>query len=134
MQNKASPKKRPLYVIVVFCFFLLVAVSVLLNQLPSLILVLYVIFSLLTFIMYAIDKSAAKKGKWRTKENTLHLLSLMGGWPGALIAQAKLRHKSRKTSFRLVFWVTVCLNVMILIWLSTPAGSSFLAALISLIT
>jgi len=51
----------------------------------------------------AFSKSAARKGAWRTQESTLHLLSLVGGWPGALVAQQKLRHKSKKQSFRFVF-------------------------------
>ena len=71
----------------------------------------YAIASFITFIVYAIDKSAAKKGAWRIKESRLHCLSLIGGWPGALLAQQKLRHKSYKQPFRVVFWLTVILNV-----------------------
>ncbi|MCK5666260.1 MAG: DUF1294 domain-containing protein [Thiotrichaceae bacterium] len=75
----------------------------------------YFIASLMTFIVYAMDKSAAKKGHWRVKERTLHLLSFVGGWPGALIAQKILRHKSIKQPFRSFFWLTVFLNVSLLI-------------------
>ncbi|MGR0482482.1 MAG: DUF1294 domain-containing protein [Candidatus Electronema sp. V4] len=85
-------------------------VSFYLNKIPRLIFIIYVFASLLTFIMYAKDKSAAKNGSWRTPESTLHLLSLFCGWPGALIAQQTLRHKSKKESFRFVFWTTVLLN------------------------
>jgi len=77
----------------------------------------YFIASLMTFIVYTIDKSAAKKGHWRVKERTLHLLSLIGGWPGALIAQKILRHKSIKQPFRSFFWLTIFLNVSLLIGL-----------------
>lgn len=63
--------------------------------------------NLLTFMVYAIDKSAARSGQWRTKESHLHLLSLAGGWPGAWFAQQWLRHKSRKAEFRAVYWTTV---------------------------
>ena len=66
--------------------------------------------NLLTFLVYAIDKSAAQNGQWRTKESHLHLLSLAGGWPGAWFAQQWLRHKSRKVEFRAVYWVTVVLH------------------------
>jgi len=71
----------------------------------------YVALSLVTFMAYAFDKSAAVAGRWRTPEKTLHLLALAGGWPGALAAQQLLRHKTRKQSFVAVFWVTVLLNV-----------------------
>ena len=66
--------------------------------------------NLLTFLVYAIDKSAAQNGQWRTKESHLHLLGLAGGWPGAWFAQQWLRHKSRKVEFRTVYWATVVLH------------------------
>ena len=71
----------------------------------------YFIMSLFTFYMYAKDKSAARNRTWRTKENTLHLLALFCGWPGAFMAQRMLRHKSSKQPFRLIFWLTVILNI-----------------------
>jgi uncharacterized membrane protein YsdA (DUF1294 family) len=71
----------------------------------------YFWLSLLTFIVYALDKWAAVNGNWRTPERTLHILGVAGGWPGALIAQQFLRHKCSKPSFMVVFWVTVALNV-----------------------
>lgn len=71
----------------------------------------YVIASAVTYLVYARDKSCAQRGEWRIPEGTLHLLSLAGGWPGALLAQQLLRHKSMKTAFRLVFWTTVVVNV-----------------------
>ena len=87
---------------------------------------LYVVMSLITFIAYAIDKSAAKNGRWRTKESTLHLFSIIGGWPGAYFAQKKLHHKSSKKKFQRVYWVTVFLNLGGLVWLYTETGTSFL--------
>jgi len=91
-------------------FIGIVGLSVLSGKLPFIILSLYVGLSIITYLAYALDKSAAKRGAWRTQESTLHLISLAGGWPGALIAQQKLRHKSKKESFRFVFWVTVLLS------------------------
>ena len=72
---------------------------------------IYLITSIITFLVYAQDKSAAKHNRWRTKESTLHSLALTGGWPGALLAQKILRHKSSKAAFQRVFWVTVVVNV-----------------------
>ena len=106
-------------------------ISVFISKIPPLILAIYIIASLLTFIVYAIDKSAAKKGAWRTQESTLHLLSLAGGWPGALVAQQKLRHKSKKQGFRAVFWVTVFMNGGAFVWLLTPTGATILQSLIA---
>lgn len=89
----------------------------------------YAAVSLLTFTMYAIDKSAARTGRWRTPEATLHLLALAGGWPGALLAQQWLRHKSAKQSFRAVFWVTVVLNVVGLVLLCSPQADAWASGL-----
>lgn len=107
-------------------FLVVVAVSVIENKIPSIILAVYIGLSILTYLVYAIDKSAAKKGSWRTRESTLHLFSLAGGWPGALVAQQKLRHKSKKKEFRFVFWTTVLLNSGIFIWLFSETGSLLL--------
>ncbi|AVR96536.1 DUF1294 domain-containing protein [Pseudoduganella armeniaca] len=67
--------------------------------------------NLLTYVVYARDKAAARAGRRRTPENTLLLLGLLGGWPGALVAQRRLRHKTAKTSFQLRFWLTVIVNL-----------------------
>jgi uncharacterized membrane protein YsdA (DUF1294 family)/cold shock CspA family protein len=71
----------------------------------------YVGLSLLSLLAYAIDKSAAVGGRWRSSEQSLLLLGLVGGWPGGLIAQKLLRHKVSKASFQTAFWGTVALNV-----------------------
>lgn len=112
-------------------FFAAVGAAVVLGYLLPVALLVYPAASAVTFGAYALDKSAAQKGRWRTSEGTLHLLSLAGGWPGAWVAQSVLRHKSRKQPFRAVFWVTVVLNCAALAWLSTPGGRSALEALSS---
>ena len=73
----------------------------------------YGVMSAVTFCAYAWDKRAAQKGRWRTRERSLHLLELFFGWPGALLAQRLIRHKSRKLSFRVVFWLMVIINVAV---------------------
>ena len=73
--------------------------------------------SALAYLMYWLDKSAAQRNGQRTPENTLHLVGLAGGWPGALIAQQRFRHKTIKQPFQAVFWVTVVFNVAAVTWL-----------------
>lgn len=108
-----------------FCIFMVLATAF--GRLPIQLLVIYVIASLLTFLTYAMDKSAAKNDNWRTRESTLHLFALIGGWPGAFYAQNKLRHKSRKNEFQSVFWVTVALNVGAILYLFTDSGAKYTA-------
>ena len=79
--------------------------------------------NLITFVVYAIDKSAAQTGQWRTRESNLHLLSLAGGWPGAWYAQQWLRHKSSKVAFRRVYGATVALHCAALAaWVAVSRG------------
>lgn len=90
--------------------------------LPQAVLGLYLSMSMASFIVYALDKRAARLGHWRVKEATLHGLALACGWPGALLAQNILRHKSSKPAFRRVFWLSVLANVAGFVWLFTPLG------------
>lgn len=81
---------------------------------------LYAVASLVTWIAYWADKAAARAGGWRVKESTLLMFGLAGGWPGAILAQIGLRHKSSKVSFRRRFWATVFVNVGMFLTLASP--------------
>lgn len=78
----------------------------------------YLLLSLITLGVYWWDKRAAIHGNWRVPERTLHMLALLGGWPGAWLGQYWLRHKTRKASFRVMFWLTVLVNLTlpVLLW------------------
>ena len=117
----------PLFVAMSFLLGLLAASYG--KYLPGFIAAFYLAASLLTFLAYALDKSAARKGRWRTQESSLHLLALAGGWPGALLAQQLLRHKSAKLSFRITLWTMILLNGAALAWLLTPPGAGMLRLL-----
>lgn len=78
----------------------------------------YLLLSLVTFLLYAVDKSAARRGERRIPERTLHLMALCGGWPGAALAQQRVRHKTAKKSFLWVFRATVVLNLAALGYLA----------------
>jgi uncharacterized membrane protein YsdA (DUF1294 family) len=70
----------------------------------------YALASLLTFYLYWHDKRQARGNAWRTPERVLHAAELCGGWPGALLAQQLLRHKTRKLSYQVKFWAIVALH------------------------
>lgn len=101
-------------------FVLLYVAIAVVWRVPNSVGLAYLALSTVCFIMYAADKSAAKSGGWRTKESTLLLTGLAGGWPGAMLAQQFLRHKSVKASFRSAFWGTVVMNVIAFVVLSSP--------------
>ncbi|TDF83753.1 DUF1294 domain-containing protein [Pseudomonas sp. H9] len=72
--------------------------------------VAYPLASLVSIALYWRDKQQARSQGWRTPEKVLHGIELCGGWPGALLAQQMFRHKTRKLSFQLSFWVIVGLH------------------------
>lgn len=111
-------------------FLLFVAGATFTGNLPLIVLGIYLVASAITFIAYALDKSAAKNDKWRTNESTLHLFALIGGWPGALAAQRLLRQKSKKQSFQNVFWITVVFNCGALCYLFSPSGAKLLRSIL----
>lgn len=75
---------------------------------------LYLSMSCVAFAAVGRDKAAASAHLHRISENNLHLLSLAGGWPGALLAYHLFRHKTRKKSFQFEFRTTVVINSMLL--------------------
>lgn len=79
----------------------------------------YGVASVICFIAYAIDKSAAVEGRRRIAERTLLLLGLACGWPGGWLAQRWLRHKTAKRPFQIAFWCSALLNVAAVGWLCT---------------
>lgn len=125
-----SPGSWPLWVCSLF-FATLVA-TVLTGKLPRSLLWFYSTASVVAFVAYRLDKNAARTGRWRTQESTLHLLALIGGWPGALLAQWHFRHKSAKPSFLVVFWITMLLNCGVLGLFLTPAGSRALRSALAI--
>ena len=134
MRNAGAARERlegrrnsgSLSVVTAFLFFVMVASSTFIHMDMALAFAAYVLLSMFTFAIYAVDKSSARKGTRRISESTLHLLSLTGGWPGALVAQQVLRHKTRKQPFRFVFSITVILNCCVSVWLFTSTGTSAL--------
>ena len=110
-------------------FLVVLALLILFWNVPRQVAGVYLLFSLLSLFVYWRDKRAAERAGRRTPEKTLHILALIGGWPGALLAQQLLRHKSLKAEFRSAFWATVLFNVTALIWLASPPGRAVLSRL-----
>ena len=124
--SQRSKRRIPL----VLPFLALLGGLIWFQRIPLEVLYVYGVVSLIAFVMYALDKSAARANRWRTPESHLHLIALVGGWPGAYLAQQWLRHKSAKRSFKAIFWFTVVLNLTALGYLLTPGGQALLTGIV----
>ena len=103
----------------IFAFVLVYAAASFVSPLPRLVAGASLVIRLRWFVAYAIDTSAARTGGRRTPERSLLLLGLACGWPGGLLAQQWLRHKTAKRSFQQMFWVTVVVNIAGFLWLAS---------------
>lgn len=107
--NKNIP---PWFIIVMACLPLLFSLYVIVKKHNFIFLVIYFVMGLVTLITYFIDKNRAIKQQWRIPEFTLHILELLGGWSGGLLAQHYFRHKNKKLTYQLVFWSIVGLHIV----------------------
>lgn len=104
-----------LLLLIALCLLPLLGAQQLLKDGIVWVLPLYMLASCASFVQYWLDKRNAQNGAQRTPEKHLHLVELIGGWPGALIAQQTFRHKTRKASYQVLFWLIVAVHQ--LFWL-----------------
>lgn len=115
-------------------FFIGLFMAIVNGKVPVLIGFGYLIISLITILIYSKDKHSAQNNRWRTPESTLHMLSLFGGWPGAMFAQKALRHKISKSEFISTYRMTVFLNIAALLVIYTDLGQQLFHYLLLLIS
>lgn len=113
--TKSAQLKSQYYIWLVIGYFAFVLALSMTAQWPWWGVLAIAALSVVTYVVYATDKGAAQRGGQRIPENNLHLLALLGGWPGALLAQQNLRHKSIKQPFQRVFWFTVAMNWLLVL-------------------
>ena len=124
--NDREIRQKIYSVAVSFSFSVVLSFLYYRDYIPVVVVALYAFMSIFAYLTYAADKRAAELHTWRTSEATLHLIELLGGWPGAALAQSWLRHKSKKWSFRIVYMIVVIMNCSGLYWLVTPQGSAWM--------
>jgi uncharacterized membrane protein YsdA (DUF1294 family)/cold shock CspA family protein len=110
IQERFSPWILVLLILAVLPIYGTVKLSIIYGN--PLAIAVYPITGLITYLLYRYDKKQATNGKWRTPESTLHFWELMGGWMGGFIAQNILHHKSRKSSYQLVYWLIVSVHLV----------------------
>ena len=75
------------------------------------------IINIIGFLIMWIDKRKAKKGKWRIPENTLFLITLLGGGVGTISGMYTFRHKTKKLKFTIGMPAILILEVVLFIYL-----------------
>ncbi|NJD08083.1 MAG: DUF1294 domain-containing protein [Methylococcaceae bacterium] len=70
----------------------------------------YVFMTPLTIMYYAEDKRRALQHLWRIPNVYMHCFEILGGWPGALLAQNAYRHKLKRGTYQNGFWAIVALH------------------------
>ena len=127
MASRIVRTQRGLAVLTIVLFLAIYLVVTVYWSLPIWVAALYLVASVVCFVAYAIDKSAAAAGRRRVSERTLLLLGFACGWPGAIVAQQALRHKTQKVSFRSAFRGSVALNIAVFVALSSPLVPALVA-------
>ena len=72
-----------------------------------------------TFALYGIDKSRAKRRRRRIPEKTLLLLPLLGGSLGGLLGMYAFHHKTKHWYFRVGLPLMLLDQAALLVWLFT---------------
>ena len=81
-------------------------------------LIIYLIFiNIVGFMAMYIDKQKAKRGSWRIPENTLFIITAIGGGVGTIAGMHVFRHKTKKTLFRFGFPFLLIMDILLIVWL-----------------
>lgn len=118
-ETVVSTKLQPMQIFAII-YILFLALFTFTGLLSGMVLLFISIMNVMTYWFYAQDKEAAQNGNRRVPENTLHVLAFLGGWPSAWLAQQRLRHKTQKQPFRKIYFCTILLNILLILWLISP--------------
>lgn len=129
--HRKPVRLNSLFVMYILMFLTFVLERTLSGFLPITFTLILLGSNLILFLYYYQDKTSAIKQGWRTPESTLHWLSLVGGWPGAYVAQRMFNHKHKKSSFVAIYKLTVLLNCIALMLYALPALQNLLLGYIT---
>ena len=81
--------------------------------------IIYLItINLIGFYMMWSDKRRAKWGKWRIPENTLFMVTALGGGIGTIAGMYTFRHKTKKLKFTIGLPAILILEIILCIYLN----------------
>lgn len=118
-KTKDIQVKSPMIIVIVI-YIVVLGILAAIGRLPALLPIFLILMNVVCYWFYSQDKEAAQLGNRRVPEQTLHVLSFLGGWPAAWLAQQRLRHKTQKASFLRIYRLTIIFHVLLLLWLISP--------------
>ncbi len=95
-------------------------------QYPVLVPYYYFAVSFVLLVVYWFDKRSEKRNKAVTGESALLFLSLLGGWPGAVVGQYVLNLNPKSFVFQLLFFFVMVFHISFVGWTLTPEGATTL--------
>lgn len=84
------------------------------------------LMSLITFLLYSVDKKRSIKNQWRIKESTLLLCSFLFGSLGGVIAMNVLRHKTKHWYFVVVNYGSLIVHIIVGLYIYKKVGFLFI--------
>ena len=75
-----------------------------------------IVINLFGFLIMWIDKRRAKRGEWRISENTLFVVTLLGGGIGTIAGMQKFRHKTKKLKFQIGLPTILITQIVLVIY------------------
>lgn len=72
--------------------------------------------NIIGFLAMWIDKRKAQKGRWRLKEKTLFMITILGGGIGTISGMYTFRHKTQKKAFTIGMPVILILEIVTIIY------------------
>ena len=78
---------------------------------------IFLALNVFTFIMYGVDKSKARRGRFRIPEGSLILMAFLGGAVGAALGMRVFHHKVNKAKFTTAIPIALVVNILAYAWL-----------------
>ena len=74
----------------------------------------FIIINIISLILMFLDKRRAIKNKWRISENTLMIVSILGGSIGGILGMYTFRHKTKHIKFKVGIPIILIIQLLIL--------------------
>ncbi|MEG0899083.1 MAG: DUF1294 domain-containing protein [Oscillospiraceae bacterium] len=85
------------------------------QSLEIVVIYILIIWNILVFSIYGIDKYKAQKGKWRISESTLIISAFLMGGLGAIFGMRIFHHKTKHLKFKILVPMALIINTAVIL-------------------